>query len=434
MDSCRKCHFELPMKVRFCPGCGTENPLASATKSAAAPPVEPSLAEPARDTSPPAPAPSVSVPAAKPASVSIPQPLVPDRSVAKPAPPPVTQAKSSAAAAVAGTSPAPDRKPVRIGRWLVVAVVALAVVGWFARPLFGPSDPCQSAGVSSELDQARTALGARDHRTALSKSTLTLTTCAQGQRADELRRIQTEAVNLIVAEGRRCLKAMDVACLERVSADLALVAQHPTAQAFNTDLERDIGTRTNRDLEEARRCLAKGDIECADQRMKLPLALRRNDTPVQALQEQLDKARTAVDSAKSCLASSATECAAVPLEGLRQASPQSPLIKGLERRAQSAVPPQEPPLVENSPPPIAPRVAIPQPVPAPTPAPIPTRDPSAALVQRLVNEGERCRVEQDCGCMKDKAVAAINIDPQNQWATTMRKAASECARSKVQIQ
>lgn len=378
MDNCRKCHFELPMKVRFCPGCGTENPLVGATKSALAPPVELTLAEPARNTSPPTQVPPVSVPAAKPAGVSIPQPPVPDRSAANPAPPPPV-AHEKSPAAVAGTSSAPDRKPMRIGRWLVVAAIVLAVVGWFARPLFGPSDPCQSAGVSSELDQARTALGARDHRTALSKSTLTLTTCAQGQRADELRRIQTEAVNLIVAEGRRCLKAMDVACLERVSADLALVAQHPAAKAFNTDLERDIGTRTNRDLEEARRCLAKGDIECADQRMKLPLALRRNDTPVQALQEQLDKARTAVDSAKSCLASSATECAAVPLEGLRQASPQSPLIKGLERRAQSTTP-QEPPPADSAasaqaPPAVATTVTVPQsPVPSPLSAAIPIPD------------------------------------------------------------
>lgn len=386
MDNCRECHFELPMKVRFCPGCGMENPLASATKSGSAPPVELSLAEPALDTPAPASAPPVSVPVAKPARVSNLQPPRQDLSLIKPPPPPATQAKSSAYAAGSGTSPAPDRKPVRIGRWLVVAVVALAVVGWFARPLFGPPDPCQSAGVSSELDQARTALSARDHRTALSKSTLTLTTCAQGQRADELRRIQTEAVNFIVAEGRRCLKAMDVACLERVSADLALVAQHPTAQAFNTDLERDIGTRTNRDLEEARRCLAKGDIECADQRMKLPLALRRNDTPVQALQEQLDKARTAVDSAKSCLASSATECAAVPLEGLRQASPQSPLVKGLERRAQSAVPPQEPPPVDSAasaqmPPAVATTATVPQ---SPVQSP-----PFAAILVPDIRIGDR---------------------------------------------
>ena len=143
MDSCRKCHFELPMKVRFCPGCGTENPLASATKSASAPPVELSLAEPALDTPAPASAPPVSVPVAKPARVSNLQPPRQDLSLIKPPPPPVTQAKSSASAAGSGTSPAPDRKPVRIGRWLVVAVVALAVVGWFARPLFGPSDPCR---------------------------------------------------------------------------------------------------------------------------------------------------------------------------------------------------------------------------------------------------------------------------------------------------
>lgn len=373
MDNCRECHFDLPLKVRFCPGCGMESPLASATKATAVLPVELSRAESARGASPPAQVPPVSAPSAKPTSDSNTHPPVPDRSVANPPPQPVTHATSPSA--IVGASPAPDPKPVRIRRWLVIAAVALGVVAWFARPLFGPSDPCQSAGISSELDQARTALGARDYHTALSKSTLTLSTCAQGQRADELRRIQTEAVNLIVAEGRRCVKAMDVACLERVGADLALVAQHPAAKAFNTDLERDIGTRTNRDLEEARRCLAVGNIECTDLRMKLPLALRRNDMPVQALQEQLDKARTAVDAAKSCLTSSAIDCAAVPLEGLRQTSPQSPLIKDLERRAQSAMSTQEPSPADSAPsaqapPAVATNVAVPQ-------SPVPSMLPSA---------------------------------------------------------
>jgi hypothetical protein len=226
---------------------------------------------------------------------------------------------------------------------------------------------------------------------------------------------------------------MDVACLERVGADLAPVARYPAAQAFNTELERDIGTRTSRDLEAARRCITVGNIECADQRLKLPLALRRNDTPVQALQEQLNRARTAVDAAKSCLASSATDCVAVPLDGLRQASPQSPLIKGLEQRAQLASLPQEPVPSESAQPSVALKTPAPQPLPLPVPALAPPPDPSAALIQRLVNEGERCRVERDCGCMKDKAVAVSNIDPQNQWAVGIRKSASECARAKLEI-
>ena len=465
-----------------------------------------------------------------------------------PAQPPV-EAPATSPAGVGGTSPVPVPKPVRVVRWLMFAAVGLAATAWFARPLFGPSDPCQGSGVSSELDQARTALGARDHRTALSKSTLALTTCAQGQRADELKRIQAEAVNLSVAEGRRCLKAMDVACLERVGADLALVAQHPTAKAFNADLERDIGTRTSRDLEEARRCIAAGNIDCADQRMKLPLALRRNDTPVQALSEQLDKARAAVEAAKSCQTSSATECVAVALEGLRQASPQSPLIKGLEQRARAIATAIEPASTASSP--VAPMIAMPSSQPQTAPAaaaavtshrvqadtrtegvdaqgrqrallvvtsnfsievgshsaprvqealwvqgldgkqilgpairspvpsagryvgsitlPLPAQlvggqyqivhqvllndvtkserterfnlsgstvsapDPEAVLIQRLVNEGERCRVERDCGCMKDKAVAVGSIDPQNQWAVEMRKSAPECARAKLEI-
>ena len=466
-----------------------------------------------------------------------------------PAQPPV-EASATSPAGIASSSPEPVPKPVPVVRWLMFVAVGLAATAWFARPLFGPSDPCQGSGVSSELDQARTALGARDHRTALSKSTLALTTCAQGQRADELKRIQAEAVNLSVAEGRRCLKAMDVACLERVGADLALVAQHPTAKAFNADLERDIGTRTSRDLEEARRCIAAGNIDCADQRMKLPLALRRNDTPVQALSEQLDKARAAVEAAKSCQTSSGTECVAVALEGLRQASPQSPLIKGLEQRARAIATAIGPASTVSAP--VTPMIAMPpspQPQTAPAAAaavtshrvqadtrtegvdaqgrqrallvvtsnfsievgshsaprvqealwvqgldgkqilgpairspvpsagryvgsitlPLPTQlvggqyqivhqvllndvtkserterfnlsgstvsapDPAAALIQRLVNEGERCRVEQDCGCMKDKAVAVGSIDPQNQWAVGMRKSASECARAKLEI-
>lgn len=364
MDACRECHFDLPLKVRFCPRCGTEKPLASVSAPAAgAQSEEPNRREPTRDTSPPVP--SVLEPLTEAISDPSPRLRVPDHNAANPVPPPIATPQSSAEAAT-GASPVPDRKRVPVGRWLMVSAVVVAVVGWFARPLFGPSDPCQSPSVSSELDQARKALSARDHRNALSKSTLALTTCVQGQRADELRRIQAEAVNVVVAEGRRCLRAMDVACLERVGTDLAPVAPHPAAKAFNADLERDISTRTDRDLEDARRCIAVGNIECADQRMKLPLALRRNDTPVQALQEQLAKARAAVDAAKSCLASSTTDCVAEPLEGLRSASPRSPLIKGLERRVQQSVAlAQEPKPNEGgpqavAPPAVASNVAAPQ--------------------------------------------------------------------------
>ena len=375
MYTCHECHFDLPLKVRFCPRCGTESPLDSGKTATAVRPSEPSRAEPAHGAPPPVQVPQVSVADAKPAGVSIPPPAVPTSNVASPAPP-----AAPTPATVAGTSPVTPAKPVPVGRWLMIAAVGVAATAWFARPLFGPSDPCQSTGVSSELDQARTALGARDHRNALSKSTAALTTCAQGQRADELRRIQTEAVNGIAAEGRRCLRAMDIACLEQVGADLAPVAQHPAAKAFITDLERDIGARTNKDLEDARRCIAGGNIECADQRMKLPLALRRNDTPVQALQEQLDKARSAVDAAKSCLASTATDCVAESLKGLRQASPQSSLIKDLERRAQSDTQPQEPAPGDRAPrvvatPTVAPNVAGPQSTaPSPLPASIPAPD------------------------------------------------------------
>ena len=554
MDNCRKCRIELPLRVRFCPFCGIADPLASVTATASGTAVEPGRVEVARETSPQSAVQSVPVPAASPAETPISQPSQPDHAAATHAQPPVAKpAKSPAGIPV--TSPVPVPKPVPVGRWFMLAAAGLAVAAWFARPLFGPSDPCQSSVVSSELDQARTALGARDHRTALSKSTLALTTCTQGQRADELKRIQTEAVILSVAEGRRCLKAMDVPCLERVGSDLALVAQHPTAKAFNADLERDIGTRTGRDIAEAKRCIATGNIDCADQRMKLPLALRRNDTQVQALSEQLDKARAAVEAAKSCQTSSATECVAVALESLRQASPQSPLIRGLEQRARavefavesapkatdpkapvvatptSPQPPPEPQQQQSAPTAAVtshrvqavvrasrldrqgrqttlvyvdsefsinansrttPRVqeavwvqgldgkhilgpALRSPVPSNgryvsttglvlpaevvegeyqilhqvilddvtkserterfnLPGTMPSAPhPSAALIQRLVNEGERCRAERDCGCMKDKAVAVGSIDAQNQWAASMRKSASECARAKVEI-
>ena len=363
MVACPQCHVELPLKVRFCPFCGTTDPLASTTAAASGSGAEPGRVEVARDPSPPVQMPTpVLVQTAKLAETPTPQSPASERVAATPVQPPMA-APATSPAGIASSSPEPVPKPVPVVRWLMFVAVGLAATAWFARPLFGPSDPCQGSGVSSELDQARTALGARDHRTALSKSTLALTTCAQGQRADELKRIQAEAVNLSVAEGRRCLKAMDVACLERVGADLALVAQHPTAKAFNADLERDIGTRTSRDLEEARRCIAAGNIDCADQRMKLPLALRRNDTPVQALSEQLDKARAAVEAAKSCQTSSGTECVAVALEGLRQASPQSPLIKGLEQRAQLATQTQQSGVSEGAPqaaqpPAVAPPVAV----------------------------------------------------------------------------
>ena len=66
-------------------------------------------------------------------------------------------------------------------------------------------------------------------------------------------------------------------------------------------------------------------------------------------------------------------------------------------------------------------------------APTEPKDPTAELIQRLTAEGEQCRADKDCGCMKDKAVAVANIDPRNAWATSMRKFASDCARAKLEI-
>jgi uncharacterized protein len=60
-------------------------------------------------------------------------------------------------------------------------------------------------------------------------------------------------------------------------------------------------------------------------------------------------------------------------------------------------------------------------------------DPADALVRRFMAEGERCRIDRDCGCMKDKAVAVSSIEPQNQWAGRMRQLASDCARAKLEI-
>jgi hypothetical protein len=369
---------------------------------------------------------------------------------------------------------------------------------------------------------------------------------------------------------------MDVACLERVAADLSAVPNHPTARAFNAELEKVVGARTDRDLKEAQRCVEGGNIDCADQRLKLPLALRPNDAAVIELREQLEKSRSAVAAAESCLSGTQNECVAVALENLRQASPQSALIKKLEQRNQPEAPqptgpatatdkPQAPlrPAPSQQPAPyVAPQVpAQPSPQPAPAAAPStqlsvtahtismenqarvtdasgrtitqltiqrsfglsqpaaaqvqevfavltangqvlfrgsPNRtpelgngnfggrgtiplpmalevgqyemkhqvlsgaavlserslrflsqgapsqaspqsppqqqaDPAEALVRRLMAEGERCRIDKDCGCMKDKAVAVSSIDSSSQWANRMRQLASECARAKVEI-
>lgn len=348
MNACRECRSDLPLKVRFCPFCGTADPVDRANPADSASQTE---LDRSRGSSDPASVVQATAPAAAeaPASRSGPDGGGADRSPSSIAlPRGVRVASGTGPVAPAETPPLPDPIPVRFGRRLALAAAALAVAVWIARPLLGSSDPCQSSDVSLLLDHARAALGARDHSNALSKSTLALATCAQGQRADELKRIQTEAVTLSVAAGRRCLKAMDVACLEQVRAELELVTEHPTAKAFNADFERDIGRRTSRDLEEAMRCLAVGDIECADRRMKVPLALRRSDTSVQTLNEQVDKARAAADAAKSCMATTATDCAAEPLDALRQVSPRSPLIKGLERHVQLAKLQQEQPPGEGS--------------------------------------------------------------------------------------
>lgn len=556
---CSNCSFKLPTIVRFCPMCGANDPLGvAASATSEREPVGTARTGNAAETG------------ASPLSTPLSSPPQPSKNArrqkqehAEAAKKRETEDSSSSANAESSVpsppppapapKPEPNSRPYSVvaqppapstswGKRAVLIVLVLAGVVWFARPLLAPSDPCQSEAVSTGLNRARTSLAAKNHPEALAGATGALASCVDGAMADELRRMQSDAINAVVAEGRKCLRAMDVTCLVRVVGDLATVPSHPTSQAFNSELEKVVEVRTARDLKEAQACVETGNTDCADQRMKLPLAMRSNDAVVLELREQLEKSRTAVVAAQACLSGTQNDCVAAAIEDLRQVSPKSPLINQLEQRTPAVAP--QPAATAATDRPIAPpqaaslsvtahsisvedqtraidpsgrpitqltiqrRFDLSQPsgalvqevfvvqtiagrvlfrgspnrtpelgngnfggrgvitlpmaleigqyelkhqvlsgtnvlserslrffsqgAPA-QPPPQTQADPADGLVRRLMAEGERCRGDRDCGCMKDKAVAVSSIEPQNQWAGRMRQLASDCARAKLEI-
>jgi TonB family protein len=359
LSTCKKCNFELALPVRYCPKCGETDPsvpgpLRDSTSGVSSVSPRPSLQfeRPSSDDALPAPGPST-------ADKQLPKR---QEAVFQAESPPTEPPRVPLHASVAAT------KRAKAKRWTALVAVLVFGLAWFVKPLFMPSDPCGSTPVSNGLDQARAALLVKDHRGALSSSTALLATCTDGVIADELRRIQEDALKAVISEGRRCLRNLDVACIDRVTTDLPAIATHQAAQAFTNDVERAFSVRTERGIKEAQRCVEAGNVECAEQKLQLPLTLRPNDASVQELKDQLVKSRAALNEAQACMAGIDNECVVGALENLRRSSPLSPLIRGLEQRAQAAAQPPTP--FKNEALPAAPRLLPPESVAAPVARPV----------------------------------------------------------------
>src|SRR5450830_1502453 len=277
------CGHALPLRVVYCPFCGTRQAALAETRADTAP-VQ--IIKP-----PPVTVAPVPVPVPVPAPIPLPKPVPPPT----PTPPAAKPAPAASKPVKAARSVPPPRPPIRLRTWIVAALALLGI--WlFNKPSDKPASVAQQVeaakalAVQCDLDGARSALATLKSAKAPAAQIKQLQSSinSSGAACDKKLRREQEGTTALAAVNQ----AFEAGTLEVAASRLAAYVKRHGDDADTLELDAKIKVaQASRKLDAADACLAKSDRVCLESNLIAAERYKRPElaTRIQALRTALSQ-------------------------------------------------------------------------------------------------------------------------------------------------
>ncbi|MFZ4873771.1 hypothetical protein ACL9RI_01680 [Janthinobacterium sp. Mn2066] len=279
------CGQALPLRVAYCPFCGTRQAALAETRAEPAP-VQSMKPPPVTVAPVPVPVP-VPAPTPDPAPKPVP-PSIPAPQAAKPPP-------AAAKPVKAARSVPPPRPPIRLRTWIMAALALLGI--WlYNKPSDQPASVAQQVEAATalaaqcDLDGARSALARLKNAKAPAAQIKQLQSSINSASAacDKKQRREQEGSTALAAVNQ----ALDAGNLEVAASRLAAYAKRHGDDADTLELDAKIKVaQASRKLDAADACLAKSDRVCLESNLIAAERYKRPElaTRIRALRTALSQ-------------------------------------------------------------------------------------------------------------------------------------------------